>query len=177
MRPFLTVVTRTMPGREKQLNLLERSLCKLPDKYGSIEHVIIHDNERRGLYSANCSFYENREKVSGEWVVLIDDDDILLDADLTKELQARDSFGVVMAKVVIRGRVVPTTVSWMREPVRSNVSGSGIIMRNEIFMRHIEAFRRPRAADYYFIKEVFSFNYPTSWYDNVIIYCTKHGRP
>jgi len=175
--PFMSFITRCYK-RPKQLARCIASMNDQTDK--DFEHVFIKDDVGRGLEWANKQLYENRGRVKGKYVYICDDDDRVTDAGFVatvKEIAHELAPDVIMVKLLRRGKEYPTSGTWGKNPVKGKIGGGCICVKNEVFQRHIKAFGKPRAGDYYFIKEVFSQNYKIHWLDRVVMTAAVgHGR-
>lgn len=171
-RPFMSFVTRCYK-RPRKLAQCITSINNQTDK--DFEHVFIKDDVGRGLEWANKQLYEHRERVKGEYVYICDDDDRVSDTSfvaIIKKIAHELAPDVIMTKLLRRGKQYPTAEIWGKDPIKGKIAVGCFCAKNEIYQKHIEAFGKPRAGDYYFIKEVFEGDYKIHWLDRIVMAAT-----
>ena len=171
-RPFMSFVTRCYK-RPRKLAQCITSIISQTDK--DFEHVLIKDDVGRGLEWANKQLYEHRERVKGEYVYICDDDDQVSDISFVaviKEIARELAPDVIMTKLLRRGKQYPTAETWGKDPVKGKIAVGCICAKNEIYQKHINAFGKSRAGDYYFIKNVFEEDYKIHWLDRIVMAAT-----
>ncbi len=168
--PFLSVVTRTCPGRGELLARNRAALDAQTDP--DWEQVVITDPVGRGLRWANCALAQEADRVHGEWVWILDDDDYCADPDLVADLKrvvAERRADVVLVKMDRKPfqSVLPDAEVWGKQPVLGHIGAPCVLVRNRLWKRHIDRFCADRAGDYRFIKALFDAGYPRYWWDRV----------
>jgi len=171
--PLLSIVTRCYK-RPKALKINQASV--LSQKDGDVEHMLIVDDEGRGTFWANCSFYRNHDKVHGDYVFIMDDDDYLAYDGFVghlREIVERYQPAIIMVKAEAAGRILPTDLVWKQEryPVVGQIGSGNFVVRADLWHKHIEAFCQPVAGDYTFICDVFDDvgNGEIYWFDKVCL--------
>ena len=74
--PFLSIVTRHLTTRTELLERLVSSIKSQTD--ADLEHIILTDDEGRGLGWANQQFERHKDLPEGRYVMMLDDDDWLV---------------------------------------------------------------------------------------------------
>lgn len=95
---MISVITATIPGRERFLEENERSVDA--QTFRDFEHLVTLDDDREG-----CSVMCNRmvEKARGEWLFLLADDDLALPRCLDLHLAASDGADIVYGPPLVWG--------------------------------------------------------------------------
>lgn len=87
MKPLLSILTPTIPGREKQLEALIEKLAKqigdLP-----VEHLAFSDNRKRSI---GCKRQSLVDIAKGQYIAFVDDDDDVSDDYVPSLLKAIES--------------------------------------------------------------------------------------
>lgn len=86
-RPLVSILTPTIPGRERFLSECAASVRSQTLPAWKYEHLVLLDFERLG-----CSRTVNKlaEEARGEWLMILADDDLMLPACLEAHLAADD---------------------------------------------------------------------------------------
>lgn len=171
---YLTIVTRCY----KRPNMLRRhieSVEKMVDP--DWEHYFIVDEVGIGVLEANKKFYEHRENIKGKWVLLLDDDDVLLDPHLVTRLKS-DEFNqkdVVIAKMQHGNRELPPYLPC--SITYGEICGSSFVVRNRVYQKYIDRFAVYPGGDYNFISAVVGDKKNrVGWLDVVITGIQQIGR-
>ena len=107
---------------------------------------------------------------------------IFVDMDFVKrirEINKEFDPDIIITKIDSKPKIYPTDVSWNKGPIRGEIMGGCVCVKNEVFQKHIHAFGQPKAGDYFFIKEIFDSKngYRIHWEDRVTIQAVRgHGR-
>jgi hypothetical protein len=179
MAPFLTIVTRCC-HRPKMLAVNIRSVLTQTNR--SVEQIFIVDEVKRGLKLANKSLYENRDRISGEWVYILDDDTKLISPKFVASLRTvAKNADVIMVKSS-RPQLAPHTLPkpdvW-RNPDRLRISSTNClcyVVRRELWQRHIYHFGRRAAGDWWFLKAVAGARPRFAWLDMIAAETQQLGR-
>lgn len=168
-KPFLTFYTPTY----KRPRLLEN--CRASVRQQSLdewEQVIIPDEIGIGVGGMFGQVQHHVQLVRGDYVYLLQDDDVLADAHVVRDLKTTaksyDYPAVVMVKNVKRGNVYPTPEAWGREPREGLIDLGSYVVRSDIFKRHASDFGQRYAGDFDFILALWQHNYRFFWYDRLI---------
>ena len=137
---FLSIVTRTMPGRDSTLYRLIDSITE--QNFENCEHIIFDGGA--DLYDANLSLYEHRDDIHGDYVLIVDDDDYMLDDTLRGLEQAVKIDDGELYRVGVRcGFDVPDD---------RPCSISSFVARRDAWLECCGAFRVPSAAPVHFVR-------------------------
>jgi glycosyltransferase involved in cell wall biosynthesis len=147
---FLTILTRSF-RRPESLGRCVKSVALQTDP--DVEHVIIHDQIGRGVEWS----YTNLRSVTpdGEYVMLLDDDDYLIEPSFVAELkcvtQEQGSPDVVFVGMNVAGTVMPI---WEHGLRRGYIACSCFVIRRDVWLEHAQDFRPDYSADFYFIESI-----------------------
>jgi len=174
---FLSVVTRSC-GRTRLLARNRRSLATQIDP--DYEHIIITDNEHKGLHEANKSLNQNKHRVNGQYVLILDDDDYISDRSFIKHLKnvaAQHPVDIILFKAYRKpfSDFLPSKRTWGKPPVLGEIGSCCFIVKREIWKQHIFMFAKSRHGDYYFIKALFDAGCSTYWINRTMIMVDKIG--
>jgi len=168
MIPFLTVVTRCNNRPE----LLYRNLSSWSEQSDQdFDHILLFDGENRGVEWANSNIAVNKDRVHGEYVYVLDDDDYLHCKDFVKILKKvakENGPDVIMVKMYHgpSGKDLPDVGHWGSSGVfPGHVGTPCFVVRRDVWKRHIDSFQGKSMGDYRFIKELFEENYKIYWLD------------
>ncbi len=177
---LLTIITRTFGGRPLgiSVNRLSVSSQKYSDE---IQHLIVTDDQRRGVAWAQENLRTLTPLLTGDYVMLLDDDDFLVGVDLVKELerQVKDSPEVVIVQMNMGdGRILPGDESWGRAPVRSNIPCSSYVVRRDVWNEHVKDFSAKYDGDFDFIDAVWNCGHPFQWWKRIVsrVGRVSHGQ-
>jgi hypothetical protein len=175
--PFLTVVTRHMPARAALLEANVASLaCQSDTDY---EQLIITDHEGRGTGWANTNLRNYADAPSGQYVLVLDDDDLLACPDAIAQLRqaARSRPGVIMARMNhgLLG-VLPDAAHWVKEPVRGRIGVSAAICRRDVWQGAAQQFANCYDGDFPFILAAYYSGRGVVWLDRVLTRVQQIGR-
>lgn len=179
--PLLTIVTRTFNGRPVGLAANITSVKRQPG-IGEIQHMIVEDNAHRGVAWAQENLKNETPFVKGDYVMLLDDDDFLIDMNLIEGLlrEVKESPEVVVCKMNMGdGRILPDADHWGKQPERSYIPCSSYIVRRDIWNEHVSDFKAKYDGDFDFINAVWKCGHPFRWWNNVVarVGQVSHGQP
>ena len=174
---FLSVVTRSC-GRARLLARNRKSLATQTDP--DYEHIIIIDNEHKGLHEANKSLVENKYRVNGQYVLILDDDDYISDRSFIKHLKnviEQYKVATIFFKAYRKpfSDFLPSKRTWGKTPILGEIGSCCFIVENAIWKKFIGEFAKPRYGDYYFIKTLFDNGCSTYWLNRTMIMIDKVG--
>lgn len=164
---FLEVITRTC-NRPKLLAKNQASLARQTDP--DFRQTILVDDVGRGIGWAQAQLADYAHQLTGEYIWLLDDDDMCIRDTLVEELKAIVGFkerghdtscpykyDVVMIRMDHRERgVLPDEDAWGRFVFQNRVGCSAYVVRREVWQKHAAAFRSARyQSDFDFIESVF----------------------
>jgi hypothetical protein len=171
---LLSIVTRTFHGRPQGL---QRCIDSVAAQYGSsrlIQHYMAVDRDKRGIGWSHTNLATIEPNLTGEYVMLLDDDDYLIDDsfvwDLARYVEERNP-QVVMVKMEMEdGRILPI---WEVEPHVGGVAISNHISRRDVFREHVQDFGGEYSGDASYIEAVWKCGHPFDWWDRLV---AKVGR-
>lgn len=166
--PFMTFVTRCC-NRPKALKRCRASVALQSDK--DYDHILLIDDIGRGYHFANKQFYANRQRVTGDYVFLLDDDDYLVYSDFIKSIKQivnTHSPDVIMLKMQTQAHIFPTPDVWRKKPILGSIGTSCFCVANPVYQKHIKAFGTRSCGDINFIRSVFKDTYKIYWFDKII---------
>lgn len=140
-------------------------------------HTVLHDDEGRGVPWANRNLADYADKLVGQYVWILDDDDVCTYDYLVEQLRDFTRRDVIMLRGDYGPRhpVLPEFELWGKPPLCAHIGMSCFIVRREVFQAHANAFRVDRMADCRFIQSVFdSRRWAVGWW-NVVAMKTQDG--
>lgn len=170
-QPFLTIITRHLPGRESLLERNQASLRAQTDP--DYEQIVITDLDTGGFKQAVAMLRSAAHTLNGRYVLILDDDDVIEDRHAISLLKSAVGAGLAPA-VIFRGRHAELGVlpgySWLREPVRGDIGVFDFILRADIYKTFVET---PILNAYAFDHDLISAVYAAHgseivWLDRVI---------
>lgn len=174
---FLTVVTRCYK-RPLMLRINQRSLRQQTDP--DYEQLLIVDDVGRGVAWANRVLAG--VKPSGEYVMVLDDDDLLDDPkaiEALKEATADNPELVIFKTDHAKLGVLPNDLIWGKRPLLGLIGSCSFISRRDVWEQHINSFGKDAAGDYAYLKAVW-FNRPNVvWLDRQLaaVQRISYGAP
>ena len=168
--PVLTIITRAYK-RPRQLH------CNIFSVKGQAiqryQHIVIPDDDGVGLYEANKSFMQVLDDIEGNYVMILDDDDILISDNVVGEVMHIDTFkkspDMIVWKVWRLTEIVPTPVNWEYNKYRnSHRVANCYAVKNSFFKRTIESFGTPVAGDQHWQQKMFSIPHSIFWYNGIM---------
>lgn len=150
---------------------VEELVKEYPDLSFKIKHI-----ENPVEYVA-CGLYFNRSKslVKSDYVIFIDDDDVVLDETYTETLERiatnsrKKSVAVIISKAQFpNGKIVPNKAVWEQYPVECKINTLNFCVKNELF-QEVDWIPGPH-DDYFFISAVSKkINWPSEvcWHPHI----------
>jgi hypothetical protein len=166
---FLEVLTRVFRRPRMLLaNILSLEAQTDPDW----QQTMLVDGEGRGVGAAQASLANFAAFVTGQYVWILDDDDLCTRPRLVQEVKAIVSEhhpNVVMVRMDHRnGRVLPDDAHWQREPQLSYIGCSAYIVKRQVWQRFAPVFGEGKyTSDFDFIDAVLSSDPDIYWFDVV----------
>lgn len=163
---FLEVVTRCYK-RPAMLRHNRASLAR--QTCGDWSQTMLVDEVGRGVAWA----YEQLATFTptGDYVWILDDDDLCLDDDLVKDLKTIVHwvpFDVVMLKMDHGGWILPDKFTWERAPQLAHIGVSAFVVSRATWLAHRHVFAPGRyESDFDFISAVFAANPGVFWHDTI----------
>lgn len=173
--PFLTFYVPTYK-RPKMLADCLASIKAQSDR--DYEVVLIRDEVGIGIDGMYGDIRNHAQEVSGDYVFVLSDDNLVTDTDFVKGLkeQAADSPDVIVFKNQIVG-VLPSI--WEGAPELGQIDLSCFAVRRDIWQKHAADWGECYAGDYYFIRALWDAGYRFKWWDKLVIRAQKimRGQP
>lgn len=164
---LLEIVTRHLYTRKLQLKRLEKSLAGQTSQH--FIHTILVDDVGVGVEKANVTLREFAPSFTGDYIWLIDDDDIIINETIVADLeQIAEEFKPDVIMILVKhpsgeGRLPPSEL-WMRRPEINQISMSNFITRRDIYQANAEAFKEQLCADFNFVNSIFEDDIEVYWH-------------
>lgn len=170
IRPFLSIVTRHYYKRVEWFEHNKMTVNAQDDK--DFEHVILEDNIGIGSHKANLMFAQNKDKINGEYVFMLDDDDFLTTndfvSDIKKIAEENDYPAVIFVQMTLGGRLIPSELSWKTEKMEMNHIGTScFVMRSDWWLDNIDHFTDLQTGDFNFINTVYNKKPTVYWQEKI----------
>ena len=181
MGKFLGVVTRCYK-RPAMLGINKSSLKSQTDP--DYEQVFIVDDTGRGIWWANRSLEENKHRVHGEYIYILDDDTCLIVNNfirVVKQVARKHNPDVILFKIrrPIGIPILPDERVWGKIPLLGHIDTACFTVKEDIWKKHIKSFGTKGCGDYHFIKKLYDEKYSFYWLDRIVgrIQRVSQGRP
>jgi hypothetical protein len=199
---FLSVITRHMPSRADFLALNQASLRLQSDP--DYEQVVVVDELGQGWHYANLMLVEavrptpptpdpgrmpcaptGGGKVSGRYVLVLDDDDMLINAQAIERLKkatAGDPPGVIWRAWHSDAGILPDNGHWKQAPALGFIGACGFCLRTDVFRESILAINQGGyvghyASDYDLIHEAFRrYGEQIAWLDELMCWAIRRSH-
>ena len=175
--PFLSIVTRCF----RRPTLLARNISSVSSQTDAdLEHIFIVDEIGIGKEAANQVLALNKHLVNGQYVLILDDDDILVYDNYVRDLKdiaERYNPDVIISKMRWHlGVEKPEKRWWKRPPKDGHIGSPCFAVRREVWLNHIHAFGTPRGGDFYFIRTLWDAGYKFHWWKQVTAEILQIGK-
>jgi hypothetical protein len=149
----------------------QRSLQHQTDP--DFEQIVITDNEDRGYLWANSQIAKLTEKLQGQYVYILDDDDKLVCDTFIEDFKSLIINCKIRPMVVIcKGYYIENKIFpkfWQTEPIRGQIGSPNFIVDKTVFHDRKHMWQQKRAGDYFFIKSCWDANPDWFfWWDQII---------
>lgn len=177
MKPFLTVYTPTF-RRPTWLARCKESVDAQGVHFGRVQHLIIEDTIGLGVGGMYADVRNHHEKIEGEWVYFLSDDDVMAPGVVQKFRKLVDSgldADVVIGPFRIGQRLFPTV--WKSPPKQTHIT-----LGNWIVKRHVHEsipYGNRYEGDFDFIAEAY-WRFTVHWWPYMIGHAQSgphKGRP
>lgn len=185
MKVFLSIITRCY---KRPVALRRNQLSVGKQMCGNYEQIFLVDEIGLGIKAADERMaIEASALIRGEYVYILDDDDLLIDNQFVAHIHAiarSHDPDIIMVKSD-NGRlgILPGAETWEREPQPGRVSVLNYVVKAEVWKRHASAFAThpDDAGDAMFIVELFKHDYSVYWFDSIVAMTNSmsgrnHGR-
>lgn len=174
-RPFLTVLTRCHPQRPK---CLERNVACIASLGDGIQHLLLRPvkepnkaTARENAVAVGPLIHLAAPHIQGEWVMQLDDDDILATPFflkiIKKEIAKDHRIDMFIFKCDLGGRILPPLGDWHRRELKlANIAGPNIMVKKEIYDQASAEWLRPvYESDFYYIEKCYRIAKRPKWLD------------
>ena len=169
--PLLSIVTRTFNGRPEGLARCQESVRSLRHAC-EVQHYLAVDDQQRGVGWSHLNLKTISPNLTGDYVMLLDDDDYLVDNQLLISLAslALDHPDVVITKMDMGDRVLPPESDWGGRPGPSYIAASCPIVKRSVWLEHVGFFTDEYEGDYRFISSIFDCprQHKIAWLNHVV---------
>jgi len=180
MAPFLEIITRTN-RRPRMLELNKASLRAQTDP--DWVQTFLHDEAGLGIGQSHLRLRSYAPRLVGEYVWLLDDDDLCIRPSLVAELKAiatKHDPDVIMLKMDHGPRgIQPDDGHWKRRPTIGHIGCSGYAVRRRVWRLHAAAWNERYQADGEFIQRIYDAGAAVYWHDVIAsrVQRISLGRP
>lgn len=180
LRPFISIVTRNFYKRAEMFGNCCASVEMQKDQ--DFDHVIIKDMVGVGSAKANLLFCANKDRVRGQYVFMLDDDDIFISDEFVgdmKRIVMEHSPEMIFVRMLINDELYPTPMVWEKPRLYQNHIGtSNVVLRNDLWQKYIGLFTDLQVGDFVFINSVFLSRPKIFWQDKLYSKTTRvsHGQ-
>lgn len=174
--PFLSVVTRCY----RRPNMLAKNVASLDGQSDAdFEQIFLIDEQGVGVYGANAALA--RAQPRGEYVLILDDDDMLGDTEAIAVLRQAVTENNRPQLVIFRARhdrlgLLPSPRSWGKGPQLGHIGSCDFIAERALWQRHIAAFGVPAAGDYAFARSMWREGPDVVWLDRELAAVQRISR-
>lgn len=178
--PFLSIVTRCY----KRPTMLEKNIASVKEQTDQdYEHIFLVDMDGHGVSWANHQFYRHRDKPVGDYIYMLDDDDMLTEPTAIERFKeiTKSKPDLVMCKFDCGPwGVLPSPGMWINQwPKLTKVGTPCFITRRDVWYDNIRHFCQPTAGDYYFLATIWPNLKSIEWLDLIVgkVQQIGQGRP
>lgn len=178
---FLTVVTRHRPDRANLLELNKASIWMQSDP--DIQQIISVDTHQNKDWSrAHQMLVDAIDEISGEYVLILDDDDALINSSavetLKRETTTRPAVAIWRAWHNTLG-ILPDDAHWQREPEVGYIGACGFVLRSDVYRdvlldKNDSGYVGRYANDYDIVIDAYGRG-QVVWIDNLMTWAMQRG--
>lgn len=184
MNPFLTIVTRTcMRPNFLQDNIrsVKEQICR------DLEQIFIVDRIKNGIQWADRSLADNKDRVIGDWSMILDDDCWLINNRFVEHLkdftEQNPEANVIMFKSKrpkgppSNETIFPAKHIWGKMPVHGTTNCLCYATKTQVWKKRIEYFGiKPWGGDWHFLERLIQDGYELFWLDELMAESRQLGR-
>ena len=176
-KPLLTILTRAY-ARPAGLHRCKMSLEIQTDQ--DFEQIIIEDKIGQGLPWANQQIALAADKINGDWVYILDDDDFLICETFVADFKAylKDNSVSPYEIVLVKGWILEREMPTMWETIkldRKQIGSPNFIVSKQLFEAHCSYWNVNRAGDYNFIRRASMNCSGLKWWDKFVFFADPSG--
>lgn len=125
------------------------------------------DDVGRGIGWSNLNMAAYAERLQGDYVWILDDDDECIRPTLVKEVQefAADDPEVIWVRMDHGPRGILPGRNWGQAPVHADIGVSAYIVRRDVWQAAAEAWTMDYHADFLFASKVYEMTTRHVWHD------------
>ena len=144
-----------------------------------VQYAIIDEDERGVEWANGIMATRDWSKINSDYVMVLDDDDVLLGSDVIELLQN----AIKQHRVQLLGvrmdhgplGVLPPDDLWPGEPVRGRVGCSAVVPCRALFMEAVKHYEPKHDGDYDYIAACYALAESVTWLDLVASKVTQIG--
>ena len=174
--PFLSIITRcnNRPlGLYRNIESLAMQTCT------DYEQVFGWDGQNRGVSWANDQLRVIGRRVRGDYVMVLDDDDMLNSPDAIATIReaAHDAPAMILWRMDHGDAlgILPDDETWQQDPRQGHIGMSCWAVRRDVWMANLHEWRPRYEADYLWLAAVWYSLPDKRWIDRVLTAC-QNGR-
>lgn len=177
MAAFLTIYTPTY-RRPRFLAACKESVAAQSDR--DYQHLVIEDRVGVGVEGMFLAVRDNVGLIEGQYVYMLQDDDVLVDRDFVRELKRFVWEHNDPPVVIVRNKkhgLQPRR--WRQAPQLGSIDLGSYVVRADVFCRHADQFGARYEGDYDFIRFLWDRRYTFAWWDRLVAEAQQvgMGRP
>ena len=174
---FLTIYT---PTYRRPLLLAECRASVAAQSDPDYQHLVIEDTVGLGIGGMFAAIRQHTALIEGEYVYVLQDDDVLVDREFVRELKAFVWQHNRPPVVIVRNRkhgLQPRL--WRQAPQLGSIDLGSYVVRADVFCRHADQFGARYEGDYDFIRFLWDRRYTFAWWDRLVAEAQQvgMGRP
>lgn len=118
------------------------------------EQIIINDDKGRGLWWANKQIANLGEKLNGDYIYILDDDDFIICETFIEELKEVIKQNNQPAMIFVKGWIHEKEMPefWPSIILRGCMGAPNFITRRDVFDKYCHHWNHDRAGDFHFLK-------------------------
>jgi hypothetical protein len=168
---FLSVYTPTY----KRPFMLALCQASVQNQTVPVEHVIVRDKVGLGVGGMYGDIRNHAERVTGDYVMVLSDDNVLLDARFAEDLEYIVGEAERPSVVVFRGQTGPTLqpAAWCCEPIETMIDLSCFAVERETWQANAHRWGERYAGDFDFIHWLWASHLRFHWWDRIVFQALK----
>jgi GT2 family glycosyltransferase len=177
-QPFLSILTTTHK-RPQMLEICKASVREQTDP--DFQHYVWEDKAGVGVAEQYGYYPRIGEHLTGKYILVLNDDDVLADPDLIAGLKRiiatlEQEPYIFIVKMRYGDRVLPDK-GWPGRLIKTHVCVSNLIVRSDIWKASANRYRRAYTGDWYFAKCIWrKVRHRAYWHDKVAV-ATQQPEP
>lgn len=167
----LAIITRVHPKRPNMLRICKESVKR--QSCQDYEHLFIYDPTESGygMLAANKSFARQLVKIGSRYVMVLDDDNILVDDNLVKDIKEIEADMIIFRGIVegLPWPVLPPDDLWEKPIVCNHIDAFCVAVSRELWEQYKAHFGKASGGgDFHFMKAAFDHAENIYWHDKVV---------